>query len=782
MKTLAFALTLYLVTSVVERAVAQVDPATIPDSRYVQVKNGHLEREGKRVRFWGLIGYVRGYDKDRALPTDDAATRAAKLKKARANIDLMVERIPQMGFNLIRNWDGEDLAQGENPASFEQGDGSVADLRAYYLWRLDQKGIAVWESSFNRIGNISAEDVGVIDEPASAEAWAAAMRESGPVRLRENVARAWDERTEAMALRRMKRFADFRNPYKNNLRWGDDPQVVTWELSNEEIWIRRMTKGDWQKLPRYFQEKLIGRWNGFLRDKYGDEAALKAKWVGLLPGESLAQGTVQFLPMQGQSAALAGLNDTNPEAVAKMQGAGQKWGRDDFARARGEDVLEFLTAMWVNYKKTEEAEIEKWGKSCRLAPTILDSYNPYQIQENYLHQQGDVSATCTYIKGMGHDSTDALFPFYSGLKEYPRMAWDAPWLEQSKIPGKPLFVYETQIDNRTKYRAEYPYRMAAALSLLDGDIVNWHDYGTFEADASQPRPFDDKLHVWSDHFHYAGDEVQISAMRAAAQAFLNFHIAPAPAPTTFVYGRKSLYDPASMDYGGSFGAIGRAMMPTAFRYGTNVIVDPTRETDEIRGPIVKLGIYQPNPVVPNRNVEYDWHRGHLKLDAPGAMAYVGFWASTGGVVRFENGLQIRKVTIENPPNMPFPVRDDEQYVAISVATEDGLPLAQSKRATLSAVSTSFNTGYGLNLEKPWTQNRQGKPGPLKEFFGAQETRTGEKPVLVARVGAVLEGAALNGFRYTLRDWNMDVIESGVIEGNQLVLSAKQPVFFVELSR
>lgn len=225
-------------------------------------------------------------------------------------------------------------------------------------------------------------------------------------------------------------------------------------------------------------------------EKYSDEAGLKKAWGFLLPEESLAGDKVQLLPMQGASVSLAGLNDTNLEAVKKFRGEAQKWGRDDFNRQRGADVLEFLTGMWVKYKKREEAAVKTMGKSCRLSPTVLDSYNPYQIQENYLHQQGDVSSTCTYVKGMGHDPDDALFPFYSGLKEYPRMAWDAPWLEQSKIPGKPLFVYETQIDNRTKYRAEYPYRMATALSLLDGDIVNWHDYGAFEADKQSSRlPF-----------------------------------------------------------------------------------------------------------------------------------------------------------------------------------------------------------------------------------------------------------------------------------------------------
>ncbi|MFZ4701775.1 MAG: CRTAC1 family protein, partial [Candidatus Methylumidiphilus sp.] len=47
-------------------------------------------------------------------------------------------------------------------------------------------------------------------------------------------------------------------------------------------------------------------------------------------------------------------------------------------------------------------------------------------------------------------------------------------------------------------------------------------------------------------YHFTHDEVQASAMRAAGLAFRGGTFGPAPTPTTFVYGRRSLYDPASM--------------------------------------------------------------------------------------------------------------------------------------------------------------------------------------------------------------------------------------------
>ena len=47
-------------------------------------------------------------------------------------------------------------------------------------------------------------------------------------------------------------------------------------------------------------------------------------------------------------------------------------------------------------------------------------------------------------------------------------------------------------------------------------------------------------------YHFTYDEVQSSMMRQAALLWRNQNLAPAANPTTFIFGRKSLYDPDSM--------------------------------------------------------------------------------------------------------------------------------------------------------------------------------------------------------------------------------------------
>jgi len=148
-----------------------------------------------------------------------------------------------------------------------------------------------------------------------------------------------------------------------------------------------------------------------------------------------------------------------------------------------------------------------------------------------------------------------------------------------------------------------------------------------------------------------------------------------------------------MDYGRSYGDYGKWIIPTCFRYGLRINVDPTREGDEIIGPYSKQDVYEPNPVRPNDQFEYDWNRGHLIFDSPGAASYTGFYGRRCGkpVDLPNSGVRISEVTVRNPKGMVFPVTPDEGYIAVTLVSCDGKPLAKTKKALLSAVSTSFNT-------------------------------------------------------------------------------------------
>lgn len=748
-------------------------PASIPESAYVTVSpQGHLQTGGERVRFWAVIGAFPNVPKAREGET--SAEFEERIALGRRSNELLVRRFVDLGFNMVRFWRNSER-------DYVPGDGSPEDVKDHFLSLLKANGFRIWYPGIAQVYPVAA-DVGVVDDPATAAGWASAM--ATMENNRDNLARIvakWDARTEAVMIRGMRRRADHVN-HHTGLRVGDDPLYAVFELTNEDWWMSKMVGGQFRRLPPFFQESLQRRWTEFLSGKYGGEDALRARWGFLLPGESLADGTVAILPLRGpQSLDAAGMD---PQARAQLEaatGGDRRWTRDDFNRHRGEDVLEFFTGLHVAHAKRLEAALEGMGRACRLAPTALDTGIGYEIQSAWLHQNGDVTVHDAYVNGTPRNNDPRFnprFPWMSGLEESPRLCHDVPWLEHNKAEGKPFLCYETQIQQPAKYRAEYPWRVLALASIQDWDAVCWHYWGSVEDIATAERPFDKPMDYTTGRhpqgYHYTYDEVQASAMRAAGLAFRAGALRPAPAPTTFVYGRRSLYDPASMDYAGSYGKTGMDMLPTTYRYGVRLRIDPSREDDEVIGPVVRADAEsKPTEIAPTDEISYDTRRGGLTLDAPGCAAYTGFMARFGDALHFPKaGVELRGVSIDVPPDMPYPEGiAEERYIAFGLVSEDGRPLSETRAATLSLVSTSFNSGFVHTLDAGGADLHDGK------------ARAGGWPVLAARVAGTVVAPGIAGMRYRLLDWHAREIGAGTVGADgALAIQNDKPVWSVALTR
>jgi hypothetical protein len=724
-----------------------------PDSEYVVVKDGHLYQNGKRVRFWGGIG---------AVPSADLRS---------------VDRIQAYGFNMMRVW-RMNRTYDQQPNGYKKGDGSRLDIYDRCVAEMKRRGIKLWVGSAGGGGQATAADVGIIDDPATADAWKRAVGK-GINRIGFYEATAWDPRLEAICIRNTRHYLDRVNHY-TGLRLADDPVFAIWELTNEHWWIVRMVSGRWQKLPKFFRDSLIARWHEFLKNKYGTQEALAAKWTGLLGGEDLAKGTILLAPMRN-AAKVGALNDANPQAEAKFQGVPMEYGRDDVNAHRARDVNEFFAGLIVGSKRRLAEAFKKNGKSTRLSPLLWDTGIGYNGISQLLHQNADAVSHCAYIGGVTHYETDNRYPFYSGLEELPRICLDVPWLEHNKVEGKPFFCYETNIGSPAKFRAEFPYRLLFLATIQDWDVVCWHTLsGGYNW--SKPNPLDGPIsspgHA-AVQFNFQHDEVLISAMRAAGAMFTGQSLKPAPKPTKFIYGRNTIFSPESMDYAGSYGKIGKAMLNTTYRFGMRIQIDLSREDDEIIGRTVPLGSWtHPCPIRPTDQMTYHWRKGYLKIDSPAAAAYTGFLTQYGSdEVRFGNGVVIGGVSVENPPDAPYPVTPEENYVAIGVTSTDGAPLAKCRTAVISAVSTSANKGLKVGRDPKVDRPRHIWHGS-KVYAGAWK-----RPVLVSRVNCTVAAPALAGMTYRMRDWYWKVVEEGKVGADgRLAVSAKKPVFVIELER
>ncbi|MDX2055591.1 MAG: hypothetical protein SFV15_24530 [Polyangiaceae bacterium] len=770
---------------------AQVLPA---DSEYVIAKDGHLTVAGQRQRFWAVIG--KTFLTPHLENGDSAEVRKKKIETARHGTDVLQQRFQDLGFNANRLW--ESLPNTED---YQVGDGSHADSVDYFIAQMKKRGSRIWVAALNNVGNAKAEDVNVLEDPSTAEAWKKAVKESGDegMGLRGNLARAWDPRLEALHIQRMKAIAMHTNKH-TGLRWADDPVMAVWELSNEEWWMMHMLGGQWQRLPSFFKNALISQWNTWLQKKYGSDEKLKAAWSGVLPGETLGQSTVILTPMAGDTSASTSMNDANPYAKKALEGLKQKYSRADFAPARGADVLEFLLQVQLSHKQRMAAAVKTWGKSTRLSPLVYDTGIGYEIQSQYMHQQADAVAHDAYVNGMGpkykkpkldklKNETQRMLktldaerisansgPWVNWLQKPPGISQGVPWLEHNRVEGKPYLAYETQIMQPAKYRADFPLRLAALAAIQDWDWICWHYFSPEEDVATAARPFDKPMDITTGShpqgYHFTYDEVQNATMRAASSMFRGMSLKPAPNPTKFIFGRKSLHDPDSMDYGGSYGPKGMDMLQTVYQYGVRLQIDPTREDDQVIGPVVSFADrLTHNPYNPTDEIVFDWKKGYLSLQSPSAAAFTGLLANYGKEVKFNNGVTLSQVKIVNPKGIFEPITDKEKYISFVFYT-GGEPLATAKRASISLVSTSFNTGFKIekNLKKGGDDDDD------------EKITAGGLPVLTARVGATVEAEALRGMSYTFRDWHMQEIGKGTISGNTLEIPADKPIFVIELTR
>lgn len=583
-----------------------LDPQSIPESDYVVVRDGQLHSGGQRQRYWAAVGKL--FARSQVKPNDDPNQRREKIRIAREGTDRLIRRFHDLGFNAVRMWEGFI----EDDSSYTPGDGSAQDDVDYFIACAKAAGLKIWVAGFNRVGHAVAADVDIIADPSTADAWRNAVEGAGgTIKLRNNPARIWDPRLEAVAIRQMTNVATHFNPY-TGLRWCDDPVFAVWELSNEEWWVRRMLSGSWQSVPAFFRNQLIDRWHAFLLGKYGSEAALVRAWGGLLPGESLVQGTILFAPMDKPSPTGVSINDASDHAVAALQAMEQAYDRDDFAPQRGSDVLEFLTGLVIAHKLREAAAIKALGRSTQLSPMLFDTGIGYRIQSQYMHQFADAIAHDAYVNGVGRDRSDQIDQAKNELERMrsllsaermageegrwvnwllkpPGISQGVPWLEHNRAPGKPFLCYETQIQQPAKYRADFPLRLAALAATQDWDWVCWHYFGDNSLDeiALHERPFDRPMDITTgghpQGYHYTYDEVQSSMMRAAGYAFRHGAYAPAAQPTLFLYGRDSLYDAASIPYGGSYGKLGMDMLQTTYEHGVRLWIDPGRKTDAVVG-------------------------------------------------------------------------------------------------------------------------------------------------------------------------------------------------------
>ena len=232
-----------LVTGLPLTRIARPEPAPAPSAAYVTVVDGHLSRNGARLRQWGVnvqSGYFTTY----------------------AQIDSLIDRLKSLGFNALRLWPtaGTFYATAPDgspvPATAVKGDGSALDRFDYLVYKAGASGMTL---QMTMLHYIDLPTLKAVKDPAIVE-WVAGARDDAELRRIHGFAPYVSEDYRQLLAKHIDTVLTRVNPYTGR-SYSDEPAVSNWELANEARFVDcAVTPSCVQSLPAVAFQALSKQW------------------------------------------------------------------------------------------------------------------------------------------------------------------------------------------------------------------------------------------------------------------------------------------------------------------------------------------------------------------------------------------------------------------------------------------------------------------------------------------------------------------------------------------
>ena len=627
-------------------------PPAPPPHGIITARDGHLVgADGERVRLWGV-------------------NCVDEMGRDYRQITHIVRRIKRMGFNAVRlhlydirliDTDATTAAGEPTSRVFrapgERGDGSVLDRMDYFIYRAQREGLYLYLTLDRGRGAFRPGDYDILPSagPEDEAAWKEAVAATNERWANEHLYFV-DERLGAVHAEFTRKHLEHRNAY-TGARVADDPFVALWELTNENGFPKVMLEGGFRNWPEYFQGKLQGRWNEWLRERYETQARLVEAWDALGEGEALDEGSIAAAPVSGEA-------DRHPAA-------------------RVADFRRFVYDLTLAHCRRLEDIIRGAGSVSAHTPITYDTIFEHKHVWYYPMSQGSFQAVGTYVGGSLEMRRET-----SWFREPPRHIYN---YSNATVADKPIVVYENNINKPAADRAYYPMFVSTFASARDWDGVFWYVW----SDGTVPDQVDDEVyahtglryaapsHIWHG-IVIATDEVLLASLRLAGELFTRFIIPPAPEPVIITAGAGDLFGrttwigdldvPFPADAPGPYPR-SAAMGATDFAFTTRYRYDPDQARSSVSRPLIA---HTPEVCSPAPGLTYDYERGVIIVDRPEARAVVGF---TDG--RWEHGGGLSVEAGEAP------------FFCHGIVSLDGLPLTESRNALLVFTTYGENRGRAL---------------------------------------------------------------------------------------
>jgi hypothetical protein len=626
---------------------ADPDPAAAK-AGYLYVKDGHLHRNGRRIRLWGM-NIVQEYRQD---------------KKAQIQT---LDRIKALGFNALRLHLYDDVlvasGTGFDLQTYVKGDDSEMDRLDHFIAAAIDRGLVLYMTLDRFRRPIRPEAYSILPPDGQKTQWKEAVQHlmdeqrTGSAKG-QHIEHVWpiDPRMEAAYTRYCVNLVSHRNAYTGRT-YAEEPAIGLWEVSNESTFITDAMK-DELSTPRYnpyWRDKARELWNEFLRQNYQTDEMLRAAWGTVAPTESLKKGTIQLEPLPIS-------NDMTRDR-------------------RAADLATFFVNRYVeanNRLLTKLRTLSSPGRGIAIVPVGYDTHFTLDLLNLYCASRGGFSCTGTYKWLRSHNKANPLYPFDAMVANTP----DLSGMNVGRILNKPMVTYEVNIMKPAPYRAEFPLLVAALTSAQDWDAVFWYHWlpaGVAEITKSE-QLFNNRLRYASMSDHWGGvpifsDLLLIASLRVAGELFLRSGVRPAPDPVRFEIGRSDLLDTGRN--------LAEKMRVASYTTGMRASFTPNAAQSHLSRPVAEQ--FPPAQVKVGSDMLHTYGKRRVTIDSPTTVALIG-WPDTGDWRTSSGHVRLSRL-------------DPKLFIACAVVAADGKTIQESRRLVITAQRTGENTGFAFDPTK-----------------------------------------------------------------------------------
>lgn len=443
------------------------------------------------------------------------------------------DRLEFLGVNMLRlhslDWTtcGDSLGPNNEPlaiglrhcgADLKSTRGLINAGPFYrFLNKMREKKIYV-AITLSVCSHLGPDDVKILKTtPADEKAWVDAINQlnaAGPDLQLYKSLPVIDERACLLRQEWATNLLSLKNP-QTGVKLAKDTQLAFFNTVNENsCWGTFFRNPFFKTMPPYFMNKFLAKWNQFLKNQYGTDAKLAAAWEqdgkkGLMPGESLAAGTVKALPL-------------DPYACTDVEKPEKSFGF--FSEARRLDFIRFCFELDAAHQRIMRDHYRKlgWTRPCIYSDNAI-GIGP---ENGPLWMKSDLMP---YIEEHPYD--EAYYDVVRAEKVRICTYCGSNFLTAAGA-DRPIWGSEFREGMGTLSWTRIPMPMYAAMyhSLQGRDGLTWHVW-----DMIRCRILTDPLPIFEGSgFHCNWDYPWQFSYRAAGRLFKSCEIRPLPKGSPFL--------------------------------------------------------------------------------------------------------------------------------------------------------------------------------------------------------------------------------------------------------